>query len=410
MMAPMRLRRNATVAVAALALGLPVAAVGPAFAGPALSASDSALRAGVRAQFAAVPGTLAVRVADVQSGQFLAGTNVDRPMVPASTMKLVTAVTSVLTLGADHRFTTLVRRGDTAQEVVIVGGGDPLLTSADLGLLARRTAGALQRVGISQVRVELDDTLYPAPTNAPGWLSADVPTYAAPVRALGLVYDYSWDTAANAAATFATKLRGYGISASYAGRDTAPAGAPVLARVRATVLAEAVDVMLTASENNVAEQLFRQVALSRGMPATWAGGAAAARGVLTSLGIPQTGVILRDGSGLSSDNRLTPRSLVALLRVAAAGDQPRLAPMVSEPWLPVSGVNGTLTRRFTGASSCAVGDVFAKTGSLTGVQTLAGLTRGADGRWKAFAIMVNNAYGDARTVIDRMAAEVNGCV
>jgi len=334
----------------------------------------------------------------------------DDALLPASTMKLVTAATSLVTLGADHRFTTAVVRGDSPDEVVLVGGGDPLLTAAELGVLAQRTARKLTRIGVTAVDVVLDDTLYPAPTNASGWLSGDIPTYAAPVRALGLLSAYTSDTAVNAAYAFTGALRANGMSATYSGRDAAPDDAATIARIRPNTLGDAVDLMLVVSENNVAEQLFRQVALARGAPASWRAAEREALEVLDELGLPLRGIVLDDGSGLSSDDRLTGRFLTELLRLIADPDNVELHRILSEGWLPVSGQTGTLARRFTGSGACAIGDVFAKTGSLTGVQTLAGFTQGADGRPKAFAILVNDAYGDARPVIDRIAAEVNGCV
>lgn len=401
---------QAVAAVSAAAIGLALLVATPASARPELSATDSAIRSGVRAQVGQLPGVVGIRIADADSGRFIYGRNIDEPLLPASTMKLVTAVTSLATLGADHRFTTSVVRGDRRDDVVLVGGGDPMLTAEELGLLARRTAKKLLRSGVTAVEVSLDDTLYPSPTNAPGWLGADIPTYAAPVRALGLLFDYSMDTATNAAYAFIGALEAAGVDASYVGRDEAADGAASIARIRPNTVGDAVDLMLVVSENNVAEQLFRQVAVARAGSATWGAAEREAAEVLDELGLSLAGLVLADGSGLSSDDRLTPRLLTGLLRLIADPANPELHQILADGWLPVSGQTGTLTRRFTGSGACAIGDVFAKTGSLTGVQTLAGFTRGADGRWKVFAIMLNGAYGDGRQVIDRIAAEVHGCV
>jgi D-alanyl-D-alanine carboxypeptidase/D-alanyl-D-alanine-endopeptidase (penicillin-binding protein 4) len=411
-------RRNSThrrlvrtlAGLSAIAIGFALAPSTPASARPELSATDSAIRAGVRAQAGQLPGVAGIRIADAESGRFIYGRSIDEPLLPASTMKLVTAVTSLATLGADHRFTTSVVRGDQRDDVVLVGGGDPMLTAEELGVLARRTAKKLLRTGVTDVDVSLDDSLYPSPTNARGWLGADIPTYAAPVRALGMLSDYSMDTAANAAYTFVGALEAAGVDASYIGRDEAADGAASIAKIRPNTLGDAVDLMLVVSENNVAEQLFRQVAVARAGSATWGAAAREAAEVLEELGLPLAGVDLADGSGLSSDDRLTPRLLTGLLRLIADPANAELHRILAEGWLPVSGQTGTLTRRFTGSGACAIGDVFAKTGSLTGVQTLAGFTRGADGRWKVFAIMLNRAYADGRQVIDRIAAEVHGCV
>lgn len=399
-----------TAGLAAGAVAIAILGAPPVAARPEISTTDSAIRAGVRAQSGNIAGAAAIRVADAASGRFIYGRDMDAPLLPASTMKLVTAVTSLATLGADHRFTTSVMRGRSAGEIVLVGGGDPMLTTADLGMLARRTALRLMRSGVTDVDLVLDDTRYPAPTNASGWLGADIPTYAAPVRALGVLSTYSMDTAVSAAYTFTSALRSQGVDASYAGRAAAPEGAATIAKIRPNTLGEAIELMLVVSENNVAEQLFRQVALARGASGSWGAARREALEVLDELGLPLRGIVLDDGSGLSSDDRLTARFLTALLRLIAEPANVELHRILGEGWLPVSGQTGTLARRFTGSGACAIGEVFAKTGSLTGVQTLAGFTQGADGRWKVFAVLVNDAYGDARPVIDRIAAEVNGCV
>lgn len=394
----------ATVGAAALAVSF----VAPAAAiAPSASQVDSAISAKVRADIASVPGTVTIRVID-SDGTYIVGAGADRPMLPASTMKVITAINAVTALGPDHRFTTEVVAGGSRRSIVLVGGGDPLLDTSTLRRLASRTADGLQSRGVRDVVVRLDDDLYPSPTDADGWLSADVPAYASPVRPLGMLGDYSVDTAVNATSVFMSQLEAFGISARYGGRTSSSQSARVVASVRPHTVAQAVRTMLVYSENNVAEQLFRQVAIATGFAPTWEGAISAAEQRLTALRIPVRGVRLHDGSGLSMDDRLTARTLTVALRKVVDGSRPDL--VVLRTSLPTAGRTGTLASRFwSSSSSCAVGHVFAKTGSLSGVQTLAGLTRGADGHWKIFAIMVNDLRGDARPVIDEMAAEINGC-
>ena len=86
--------------------------------------------------------------------------------------------------------------------------------------------------------------------------------------------------------------------------------------------------------------------------------------------------------------------------------------MQSAQAIPTAGRTGTLENRFTTTQSkCAVGKVWAKTGTLSDVVSLAGFTKGADGRVKAFAFVVNGK--DSTTTlkqnIDMLAATVNGC-
>ncbi|MEK9737193.1 MAG: D-alanyl-D-alanine carboxypeptidase, partial [Candidatus Nanopelagicales bacterium] len=110
--------------------------------------------------------------------------------------------------------------------------------------------------------------------------------------------------------------------------------------------------------------------------------------VLQSLGLRTYQLKLIDGSGLSGKDKLTAEALTQVLDRVVNGDHPQLAPILD--WLPVAGRTGTLTYRFNGAAACARDEVFAKTGSLTGVNTLAGLTKDGQGRWVSFAVMVNH--------------------
>jgi D-alanyl-D-alanine carboxypeptidase/D-alanyl-D-alanine-endopeptidase (penicillin-binding protein 4) len=100
---------------------------------------------------------------------------------------------------------------------------------------------------------------------------------------------------------------------------------------------------------------------------------------------------LVDGSGLSRDNRVSPRLLVAALR--AARDSFAYGPELLAA-LPIAGGDGTMSERAEGAA----GRVRAKTGLLTGVTALSGLARRADGRVVAFSILANDYRGGGAAV------------
>ncbi len=353
-----------------------------------------------------------VTVAVSVDGQLLYEYDGDEKQTPASTMKVVTAATSLTALGVQTRFPTSVVQGDSTGEIILVGGGDPLLSRGDINKLANKTAKALKKQGTTSVSLAIDDYLFPSPSDAPGWEPGDSPTYASAVRALGFAGDYSSDTTSAVRTAFTSALRGKGITVRDAGRALADDDAKQIARIRGGRLSEAIEWMLRVSENNVAENLFRHVALAQGYPATWSGGQSAAREVLQSLGLRTYRLKLIDGSGLSGKDRLTAEALTQILDRVVDGDHPQLAPILD--WLPVAGRTGTLTYRFNGVAACARDEVFAKTGSLTGVNTLAGLTRDGQGRWVSFAIMVNHrpmGYPNASTslAVDTIAATVNGC-
>ncbi|MEK9810359.1 MAG: D-alanyl-D-alanine carboxypeptidase/D-alanyl-D-alanine-endopeptidase [Candidatus Nanopelagicales bacterium] len=379
---------------------------------PANAAPGSGL--GTRLDQAVTAGALGrdVTVAVSVDGQLLYEYDGDEKQIPASTMKVVTAATSLTALGVQTRFPTSVVQGDSASEIILVGGGDPLLSRGDINKLAGKTAKVLRKRGTTSVSLAVDDYLFPSPSDAPGWEPGDSPTYASAVRALGFAGDYSSDTTAAVRSTFASALRSKGITVRDAGRALADKSARQIARLRGGKLSTAIEWMLRVSENNVAENLFRHVALSQGYPATWSGGQAAAREVLQSLGLRTYQLKLIDGSGLSGKDKLTAEALTQVLDRVVNGDHPQLAPILD--WLPVAGRTGTLTYRFNGAAACARDEVFAKTGSLTGVNTLAGLTKVGQGRWVSFAVMVNHrpmGYPNTSTslAVDTIAAKVNGC-
>ncbi|MDP9431201.1 MAG: D-alanyl-D-alanine carboxypeptidase, partial [Actinomycetota bacterium] len=127
-------------------------------------------------------------------------------------------------------------------------------------------------------------------------------------------------------------------------------------------------------------------------------------------GVTADGVAVRDGSGLSRESRIRPEALVLLLRRAASAEHPELRPAVTG--LPVAGLTGTLAERYTAAQSrMAAGTVRAKTGTLSGVNTLAGLVQDADGRLLAFAFAAEGTASQdaARQALDRVAATLAAC-
>jgi serine-type D-Ala-D-Ala carboxypeptidase/endopeptidase (penicillin-binding protein 4) len=130
---------------------------------------------------------------------------------------------------------------------------------------------------------------------------------------------------------------------------------------------------------------------------------------LRHLGLPTTGVRMVDCSGLSRLDRVPPRTLLAVLRLAT-GRLPELQALVAG--LPVAGTSGTLSDRYRRPPAAAgAGVVRAKTGNLAGVDTLAGTVVDADGRLLLFAFMTNHAVDSTTTerALDRLAARLAGC-
>lgn len=166
--------------------------------------------------------------------------------------------------------------------------------------------------------------------------------------------------------------------------------------------------MLTNSDNDIAEAMARQVAVATGRKASFGGGAAAIDAQLRKLGLPLAGAHFTDGSGLNRDDRLTADLLTALLVKAGDPARPELRPVLTG--LPVAGFTGTLTDRYSG-DSAGPGVVRAKTGTLTGVNTLAGTVVDADGRLLAFAFLASGTSDPmaAQSALDGAASALAGC-
>jgi D-alanyl-D-alanine carboxypeptidase/D-alanyl-D-alanine-endopeptidase (penicillin-binding protein 4) len=210
------------------------------------------------------------------------------------------------------------------------------------------------------------------------------------------------DPTAYAAAVFRQQLEGAGIRIG--GRvvpGRVPADAALLYEFDGLPLRTTADLLLKYSNNFIAETLLKQLGrLDSGAPGSWANGAAALRARLGALGLPLEGSVLVDGSGLSRDNRVSARLLVAALRKA---DQTFAIGPDLLASLPIAAEDGTLRKR----ADAARGLVRAKTGSLDGVTALAGWAHTVRGRELVFALISNgHRHGDVEAIaaVDAFAA------
>ncbi len=204
-----------------------------------------------------------------------------------------------------------------------------------------------------------------------------------------------------AGAVLLDALRGRGVAVSGYGTGAAPAASRVVWTHDSDALPALVARMWLPSDNLLAELLLKSLGvLQAGAPGTTANGAALELHYLASLGIDPAGVSLRDGSGLSIYDRITPRDLVTLL-----GDDwnsPNRGAVLAA--LPVAGVRGTLRDSFAGTP--AAGRVFAKSGSMTHVRALAGFIATRTHGTVAFALMVDDYVGEAGPLDTARAAIV----
>jgi D-alanyl-D-alanine carboxypeptidase/D-alanyl-D-alanine-endopeptidase (penicillin-binding protein 4) len=356
----------------------------------------------------------------MSTGKLLYGTGGDQAVTPASTTKIATAVAALSALGPDRRLTTRTALEPDTGELILVGGGDPTLTAhpkaggwASLRTLAADTATALEQRGIDKITLSYDSTLYAGPALHPIGVNENLARVSALTVDEGRINNSAsgpaarvGDPAADAAAKFAGLLKAAGIRTTAPGPSKATSRAETLASVSSPPLSDLVERMLTNSDNDIAEALARQTALGTGRPASFDGGAKAIAAQLRKLGLPLTGAAFHDGSGLNRDDRLTANLLTALLVKAADPAHPGLRPVLTG--LPVAGFTGTLATRYTDG---AAGLVRAKTGTLTGVNTLAGTVVDADGHLLAFAFLASNTANplEAQAALDKTATALAGC-
>ncbi len=332
--------------------------------------------------------------------------------MPASTNKLVTAYVVVTSLGSGSRIATTTHQDPARPWLLYLrGGGDPSLSSTRLGQLADATATAIKAQGRTVVDLRVDDTLFPAPVSSSGWKAGYLPGDVAPVRPLVVDSHNVMDTSMDAAAVFATMLKARGVSARSTARASVPATAGVIGTTSSSTIATLVSQMLNVSQNDYAEILFRLAAGRRGYDTGWTGARANAQALMAASGVPTTGWVVKDGSGLSRDDRLPASTLVGLLRVI--DQDPALSGLFfASNALPVAGMTGTLSSRFTTLPTvCARGIVHAKTGSLSDATALAGLAIGVDGERRYFAVVDNYVpnTSSVRAAIDVIAATATGC-
>jgi D-alanyl-D-alanine carboxypeptidase/D-alanyl-D-alanine-endopeptidase (penicillin-binding protein 4) len=452
------------------ALKVPTVADGPlAGAGPVLGTGGTAGTGGTGAQNGPLPTTsglhtalagplsapalgpqVSALVADPVTGRVLLSEQGSRPMTPASTTKLATGLAALAVLGQNARFTTKVVRGATPGSIILVGGGDPTLAvnpfpaqaypqPATLASLAKATARALRAQGHRTVVLGYDTSLYTGPGLAPGW-PADYVTAGDVIPIVPLAVDQgrltaagqpedsddpynmaarSPDPAGMAASAFAQLLTADGIHVTgspqpqpAAKRPAANNSAAKLASVTSPPLSAVVAQMLEESNNVIAENLARQVAVTAGQPASFSGAAQAVISELRRLGVT-TSVHLVDGSGLSPRDAIAPVTLVKVLELAA--NHPNYRALLAG--LPVAGFSGTLSAGesvFSGISGAALGAVRAKTGNLGTVTSLAGLAYDRSGRMLVFALMADQVpsvgmLGEAADAINAAASALAGC-
>lgn len=382
-----------------------VAVAAPVPTGPGLAAS---LHQALRDPH--LGSSVGMTVRDAQTGRHLLDLGADKALTPASTTKLLTAAAVASTLDMSSTWMTKVVQGVTPHDIVLVAGGDSLLSPgagdphavagrAGLGDLAAQVSISLKGTrGAGPLRLSVDDRYAAGPAFAPGWPAGTISRgYTGAVAMLGLSTQRvvsgrpsPHDPVAESARAFRTALAEHGITVNATiGRTPASSGAKQLGAVASAPIHDVLALALDGSDNALTEQLARQAAAKAGWPATFAAVASWVQTKVKELGVNTAGMRLVDSCGLSDGTRIPVRVLGDVVELAAGGHQPALRRILSQ--LPVAGLSGTLHDRFLAPQAAAGrGVARAKTGSLPGVSSLAGTVVDRDGRLLVFAVVVDN--------------------
>jgi len=432
MVYPMTRRTLALVAAGALAL-----AAAPARAYVPEKTPKRHFEAAVRrtirlpAARSALPGMIVLR-----GGRPIFTINADRAFAPASLLKLATTTTAMVRFGADHRFATkVVGRKPTAGTtgtVTLVGGGDPTLATrayrqynffprpndpipvpvfSTASPTIEQLAAAIAAAKVRRVSGDLivDDTLFDSRRTQPGW----IPDYTrndpdvAYISALTVNEGYSDvrgkhlfpDPATGAGVALKSALAKIGVVVTGSvRRGRAPAGAGVIAHVNSPPLSQIIGYTNRYSINYDAELLLKSLGARFGRAGTSAAGAGVVRATLTQLGVPLDGLSQIDGSGLSTLNRVSPRTIAAIVSWIVAANGAEAEALRSS--FPVAGGPGTLFKRMTKPPTG--GNLRGKTGFIHHVRGMAGWVTPPDGVPLIYVTIFNGAPNalDLTSLID----------
>ncbi|MGC2652780.1 MAG: D-alanyl-D-alanine carboxypeptidase/D-alanyl-D-alanine-endopeptidase [Mycobacterium sp.] len=371
-------------------------------------------------------GVLGGRITDAMTAKQLWQRADDLPLKPASTNKALTAAAALLAVDPGARVTTKVVAGAQPGVVVLVGGGDPTLSAVPLGQdtwyhgAARISdlADQVRRSGMTPTAVQVDTFAFSGPTMAPGWDPGDIDGGdIAPIESVMLdagriqpATDQSARSRTPALDAGRALAAALGVNPAMVTIAAAPADAREVAAARSAPLIERLGEMMNASDNVMAECIGREVAAAMHRPLSFAGAVDAVTNRLALAHIGTSRATLMDSSGLSVDDRVTAQTLGDVMQGAAGPDQPALRPLLDV--LPIAGGSGTLSNRFLDPHSSdgqAAGWLRAKTGSLTAVNSLAGVLTDHSGRVLTFAFISNDAGPTGRTAIDTLAATLWSC-
>jgi len=376
-------------------------------------------------------GTLQAVVLDADTGEVLFDRDADKPAATASVMKTLAAAAALMTVGPNYRVTTKVFADpETKTTISLVGGGDVTLSKTKAGAqsvyrdapklatLATQVQAWAKRNDVTQIdQIILDSTFFGGSPWETSWKRKDqVDGWISEVTALQTDGDRIKPGVFTSARTgipvisageaFKKSLGELAANAVLVESPNPPEFVEV-ASVQSQPMSRWITHLLQTSENIETETLGKIVSKDLGFDGSFESLDPAFKKALATTGLDFTGVSIRDASGLSQLNAVTPRFMAELMRLvnsefADFGQIKRS--------LPIAGESGTLGGRFKGDIADATGKILAKNGYIVGVHTLNGIINAQDGSTLTFTIYALGQTGsDVRTAIDTLATAFYRC-
>jgi D-alanyl-D-alanine carboxypeptidase/D-alanyl-D-alanine-endopeptidase (penicillin-binding protein 4) len=339
---------------------------------------------------------IGMMVYDLTADETVYTRNHRQTMRPASTMKLVTAISALAYLGGDYQLKTSlsysgeIENGTLTGNLYLVGGMDPMFEQTDLMDFAER----VRFLGVDRLRgsIVTDCSMKDTLRWGEGWCWDDDNPTLTPLLV---------NRKANFVNCFVRALTDAGVEIDSL---TLFEDRPPLDDIPLMTCRHSIDQlllrMMKESDNLYAECLFYQLAARYGdRPARAIHARSLEKQLVNSIGLDSGNYKFADGSGLSLYNYVSPEMLTLLLRYAWQTPQIYGHLLAS---LPVAGQDGTLKKRMR--RTPADGNVRAKTGTLTGIISLAGYLTAANGHELCFAIINQGAmhWREARDFQDRV--------
>lgn len=322
--------------------------------------------------------TVGLEIYDLTADSILYKVNEHQMLRPASTMKLLTAITAIDKLGGSYQFRTQlyytgkVEDHTLTGDLYCVGGFDPRFNIDDMNAFVE----SIRRMGVDTIRgsIVADRSMKDADLLGEGWCWDDDNPPLSPLT-IGRNTQF--------VDRFIRQLVDDGVVLDVRISDgTLPDSAFHLCS-RFHSIDQILLRMMKQSDNFYAEAMFYQLAAHQGhRPARAKDAAAIVRRLISKVGLGHRPYRIADGSGLSLYNYLSADLEVRLLRYAYRNSTVYLHLL---PSLPVAGSDGTLRNRMRG--SFAADNVKAKTGTLEGVSALAGYCTAANGHRLCFSII-----------------------